>query len=206
MSQNNLTILQGKTFSKVFRWESGPLIHKPISAISIAEGAPRLTVTAHGLRDGWRVAVTRVKGMTGINAKSAPPKQSDYRQVTVVSNDIIEFNRTTPVDEQGREWPAYSGGGFIQYNTPVDLEGYSARLVITDTQRNLLMELTSADGDIILDNDEHTITVTMTAEASAAISWSKALYELELTSPTGVVPPFLRGIVTVTREIAVDPA
>ena len=65
----DLTIQQGRTFSLALRWESQPVVYRPITAI--AQTAPaRLTVPTHGVPDGWRVAITNVKGMTEINAEA----------------------------------------------------------------------------------------------------------------------------------------
>ena len=56
----DLVIKQGKTFSKVLRWEAPPIIYKPITAITNA--APvRITSANHGIIDGWRVAIVSVK-------------------------------------------------------------------------------------------------------------------------------------------------
>lgn len=53
-------IKRGKTFSLIVRWENADLIvRKPITAISLAFGAPRLTVAGHGAPAGWRAAVNR---------------------------------------------------------------------------------------------------------------------------------------------------
>ena len=58
-STKDLTIQQGRTFSLALRWESPPVVYRPITAI--AQTAPaRLTVPAHGVPDGWRVAITNV--------------------------------------------------------------------------------------------------------------------------------------------------
>lgn len=129
MADKDLKIIQGKTFSDVVRWQTEPLIFKPITAISLASGAPRLTVPAHAVPPGLKVAVSRVIGMRKINAKNSPPDASDYVESTTISSDIIELNGVSPFDDNGREWPAYESGGFIQYYTPVDLTGFKARWV-----------------------------------------------------------------------------
>lgn len=128
----DLTITQGKTFSLVVRWETEPVIRKAITAISLASGAPRPTVAAHGLTNGWLCYITRAKGMPQINAANNPPRDTDYHPATVIDANTVELNDIDPVDANGREWPAYDTGGFLCWNTPVDLTGYTAAMSILD--------------------------------------------------------------------------
>ena len=110
----DLTIQQGKTFSLPVRWENGDLVvRKPITAISLAFGAPRLTVASHGLPAGWRTYVTRCQGMKQINAANTPPRDGDYHPATVIDATTIELNDIDPVDDNGKEWTAYTEGGFL---------------------------------------------------------------------------------------------
>lgn len=203
----DLEIQQGKTFSLVLRWETEPIVRKAITAISLTNGAPRLTVTGHGTPNGWRGAVTRVKGMTQINAKSTPPRASDYLAATVIDANTIELNSVTPCDDSGNEWSAYVSGGFWQYNTPVDLAGYTARMKIKDKVGGTVLASTEA-GDsprnvltIAIDNTAKTITLSIAATATDDFTWSKGVYDLEMVSGSGVVTTILSGKVTVAKEV-----
>ena len=203
----DLEIKQGKTFSLVLRWETEPIVYKPITAISLASGAPRLTVTGHGTPNGWRGAVTRVKGMTQINAKNSPPRASDFVTATVIDANTIELNSVAPCDDSGTEWPAYVSGGFWQFNTPVDLVGYTARMKIKDKIGGTLLASTEA-GDaplnilsIAIDNAGKTITLSIAATATDDITWKAGVYDLEMVSGSGVVTTILSGKVTVTKEV-----
>ena len=201
-TNKDLTILQGKTFSLVLRWETSPVVHKAISAISLANGAPRLTVTAHGLTSGWRSAVQRVLGMTPINAKSSPPKDKDYHQVTVIDPNTIELNDVSPVDENGDEWPAYISGGFILYNTPASLASFTARMSIKDkVGGTLLHSLTTENGGIALDDVNKTITLTSQPADTEAFAWKKGVYDLEMVSGTGVVTLTMYGQIAISKEV-----
>lgn len=192
----DLTIQQGKTFSLVLRWETVPIIYKDITGITQAAPA-RLTVPAHGVPDGWRVAVTNVKGMTEINAEANNVKDRDYVTATVIDSNTIELNG---VNSAG--FKAYVSGGVLQYNTPVDLTGYSARMSIKDKIGGTeLFSLTSVDGRIALDSAKKTITLNVVATDTAAITWKKGVYDLELVSGGGVVSALLSGAVYVTKEV-----
>ena len=54
---------------------------------------------------------------------------------------------------------------------------------------------------IILDNAAKTITLLVSASDTAALSWKKGVYDLEVVSSSGVVTLLLYGSVTVTKEV-----
>lgn len=192
----DLQIQQGKTFSLVLRWETEPCVYRAISNIQLSAPA-RLTVTAHGVPDGWRCAVTNVKGMTEINAEANNLRDKDYNPVTVIDVNTIEINA---INAAG--FKAYTSGGVLQFNTPVSLVGYTARMAIKDkVGGTVLLTLTTENSGIALDSTKHTITLTISAAATAALMWKSGKYDLELISPTGIVTALLSGAVIVTKEV-----
>ena len=121
-----LEFTRGKTFGPlVIRWETNAIIYKQISAIT--QTAPvRMTVVSHGIPNGWRAVVSGVKGMTEMNvADQTRIRDDDYHQVTVIDANTVEFN-----DVNASAFKAYTSGGYLQYNTPADLTGYTARMAI----------------------------------------------------------------------------
>jgi hypothetical protein len=194
----NLVFRQGETFLRVIRWETKPFIYKPITAISKA--APvAITATGHGLKTGWRAAVVSVQGMTEINAPNSPPRDSDYHLVTATSNDIVSLNEVN-----SSEYSTYTSGGYLQYYTPVDLAGYSARMTVKNkVGGTVLLSLTSGlpDNRIAIDNTEHTITLTVSAADTDDLTFAAGVYDLEMVSPTGAVTTIFYGSVTVTKEV-----
>ena len=204
----DLTIQQGKTFSLVLRWETEPVVRKAITAISLAFGAPRLSfATAHGLATGWRAYVSRAKGMVQINAANEPPRSPDFHPATVIDATTVEFNDINPVDDNGREWPAYTEGGFLCWNTPVDLTGYTARMKIKDKVGGTVLASTDALDTpknvlaIAIDNTGKTITLSIPATATDDFTWKTGVYDIEMVSASGVVTVILSGKVTVTKEV-----
>ena len=192
----DLVIQQGRTFTLVLRWETEPIVYKAITAITQAAPA-RLTATSHGCPDGWRAAVTGVKGMTEINAEANNVKERDFHPVTVIDANTIEFNE---VDASG--FKAYTSGGFLQYNTPVDLTGYTGRMKIKDKiGGTVLHSLTTENGGIALDNVNKTITLTIAATETDDFAWTRGVYDLEMVSPLGVVTCLLYGKISVTKEV-----
>ena len=194
-TQQDLVIEQGKTFTRVVRWETTPLVYKPITAIPNTAPAT-LTVAAHGMPDGWKAAVTDVKGMTDINAANTPPKNSDFMRATVVDANTVAFNAISAAS-----FKTYKSGGYLVYYTPVDLTGFTAAMKIKDrVGGNLLISLVSPT-NIVIDATGKTITVTIGSEVSAAFTWLSGVYDLEMISPTGVVTALLSGAVAVTDEV-----
>lgn len=211
MPGQDITIKQGKKFPLVIRAESLPFIRKPISAVSFTSGAPRITTTgSHGVKNGWRGYVTRVKGPTKLNAQNNPAEPSDFQPMTVIDSTTVEFNEVTPVDDQGNEWPAYVSGGFLEFFTPIDLNGKTARMKIrskADKTSTLLASSEASDSplDILtlaVDPVECTITLTIVATATDDLEWKSGYYDIELVGPTpDDVIELASGKVTVTKEV-----
>lgn len=198
----DLTIQQGKTFTLVLRWETEPVIRKAITGISFAGGSPRITATGHGAPDGWRCTLYGVKGPKQLNAENNPPRSDDYHAATVLDADTIELNEINPYDERGNEWPAYASGGYLQYNTPVDLAGYTARMAIKDKiGGTVLHSMTTENDGIALDNTKKTITLTVAATETDDFTWTRGVYDLEMVSPTGVVTALISGRVSISKEV-----
>lgn len=191
----DFAITKGKTFHPTLRWGAPPIVYKPISAIP--QSAPAtLTVTGHGMIDGWACAVTAVQGMTQINAAHTPPMATEYVQGTVVDANTIELNS---VNAAG--FDLYETGGYIQYLTPVDLTGMIARMMIKDSKGNLLATLTTENGGVTLNNTTKTIQLLISATDTALLTVGKHLYDLEMESSTGVVDELCHGKIVVTAEI-----
>lgn len=88
---------------------------------------------------------------------------------------------------------------------PVPLGGMSARLQIRKTAAAPdppLLALSSPDGGITLD-DPGVIVVTITAEQTAALGATSAVYDLEVVQPTDpeTVHRLLQGKVVVSAEV-----
>lgn len=198
----DLTIQQGKTFTLALRWETDPIVRKAITGVSFAGGSPRITAVGHGAPDGWRCTLYGIKGPKQLNAANNPPRNDDYHAATVLDADTVEINDINPYDTQGNEWPAYVSGGFLQYNTPMDITGYTARLAVKDKiGGTVLLSLTTENNGIVIDNAKKTITLTVEATATDDFTWTRGVYDLELISPAGVVTALITGRVSVTKEV-----
>ena len=195
--KQNLILEQGRTYSQGLRWEEEPYVYVPISAITKAAPAQVTTSTPHGLVDGWRVAVVSALGMTQINAENDPPLDSEFRRVTLVSPTVVEFNA---LNSSG--FDAYVSGGYLQFFTPVDLTGFTARMSVKDKVGGTeLISLTTENGRIVVDPTAKSIRLALSATDTGALTWKRGVYDLEMVSLTGDVFALFTGSVTVTPEI-----
>lgn len=194
-ASKDLALTQGKTFTLALRWETIPILYRPVTGI--AQSAPaRLTVPAHGCPDGWRAAVTGVKGMSEINGEANKLKDTDYHIVTVIDVDTIEFNE---VNAAG--FKAYVSGGHLQFNTPVDLAGATARMTVKDkVGGRVLHSLTTENGGIAIDPAAYSITLNISATDTETFAWKGGVYDLEVVQGA-VVTALLAGKVTVSKEV-----
>lgn len=103
--------------------------------------------------------------------------------------------------EQGATWA--EDFFWLVDDAPVDLTGATARLHARDgiaSGGTLLFELTDANGGILLGGDAGSIGLRMSAEATAALSASEGLYDLEIVFGVTVVR-LLQGRVTLRPNL-----
>ena len=188
----NLVIYQGSTFSEILRWESSRQVYKPITGITNA--APVIiTAPLHSVPDGWRVRFTNVLGMKEINSAA-----DTYSTAVLKTENTIEINATNSI-----AYTPYASGGILEYNEPIDLSGYTARMQIRNklSDTTYLLDMTTENGRIILNNSVKTIELKITATDTTAITWTSGVYSLELVSAGGVVSTLMNGTVTVKQEV-----
>ena len=107
--------------------------------------------------------------------------------------------------EQGATWVDSFTINIINEDgikTPFNLTDYISRLQMRENYGEpILIELTTAGGGIVLGGMAGTVVATLTHVATAALTWTKAVYDWEIESPSGVVTRLRRGDVNVIREI-----
>lgn len=185
MTVVNLTITRGKTFEYALLYAEGEVVYRPIEGI--AERAPlRITVTEHGVPDGWPVRAQSVKAPAELNFKAA-------QFARVVDADTLEFNAY-----DATLWKPFAGTGVIAFQKPMDLTGWTARATVRDKIGGTVL----MNWDIETDVEASAFVLSMSAEESAALTWTKGVYDAEAVSPDGKVYPLvaISGI-TVEREV-----
>ena len=186
----NFKVYQGSTFGEILRWESSTKVYTPITGITKAAPVV-ITAAAHGVVAGWRIKITNVLGMTDINSSDT------YRIVSSWESDNITINELNGVG-----FKDYISGGIVEYNAPIDMYGYTARMQIRAKLNDTVVieELTTEDGDIVLDNNLKTITINISAEKTAAFTFNTAVYSIEMITGAQVIP-FANGILTLVKEV-----
>ena len=89
---------------------------------------------------------------------------------------------------------------------PIDLTGYTARMSIKRDAREstALLELTTANGRILITAATGLVQLVLTAAETAAIStWTRGVYDLELVSAGGDVTRLAEGAVSVSANVTV---
>lgn len=81
--------------------------------------------------------------------------------------------------------------------------GFTARLQARSKidSPTIIFSLTTENGGIALNHTDKTITINITAVATALLTFSTAVYSIEIISNTGVVTPFVGGVLTLVKEV-----
>lgn len=188
----NLKVYQGSTFLQTLRWESSTKVYTPIT--SITKSAPVIiTAAGHQVPVGWRARVTNVTGMKEINCS-----EDEYYTVTGTTTDTVTLNSINSVG-----YTTYTSGGILEYNQPVDLTGYTARMHIREKleSTSIITQLTTENNRIILDNTYKTITLKIEAADTALLNFTQAVYNLELVSASGLVTSLTTGNIQLVKEV-----
>lgn len=187
----NFKVYQGSTFNEVLRWESSKKVYKPIT--SITQAAPCVvTAVGHGLPTGWRTKITNVGGMTDINSNDT------YHVITKLTADTLEINVLNSIG-----FKAYTSGGILEFNDPIDLAGFTARMQIREKldSSTIIKELTTENSGIVIDHTNKRIVLNIVADETSLFTFSTAVYSLELVSSGGIVTPFANGTLSLIKEV-----
>jgi hypothetical protein len=90
--------------------------------------------------------------------------------------------------------------------TPVDLTGYTVRMMARANYDDpapliTLSTISPPAGITLTDPDGGQFQIALTAAQTAALNFSKILYDLEIVSGAGVVTRLLEGSVTLIKEV-----
>lgn len=180
MSQIN--IIKGSTYKDTIRWASSECVF--VSA-TLNVGAPAtFTVVDHELVDGWQVNILHSDFINPND--SFPISVIDSTTLSIKCLDATKF---------------MPGNVVIKYNKPVDLSGYEARMQFRDSYDSpVLLELTSQNGDIVIDDINKTIVRTIKASETEIIDWTKAIFDMEMFSGDYVIK-IDSGKAKISREV-----
>lgn len=188
----NYKIYQGSTFQEVFRWESETKVYVPIQTISKSAPCVITTQTNHSLPAAWRFRVVGAGGMKEVNSVG-----DSYYIATSVTSNTITVNQTNSL-----AFTAYTTGGVVEYNQPVPLGNYSARMQIRESvdSTTVLHEATTANSQIVVDNTNKSIQLTILGNVTQNFNFTTAVYSIELFDGNNVIT-FANGNITLVREV-----
>lgn len=197
------TIQQGATFRDKLIYMQPTLTVKAITGITQSV-RPVLTATAHGIPAGldWPVWIRGVKGMTKIN--HAADDVSDHSLAflaTRVTDDTVTINADTT------EFVAYASGGELIYQPPVDLTGCTAlmhvrrRLSDASPVLTLSSETAAPASRLTISPTKGLIEREISDTDTAAIDWSTAVWDMEITHPDDSVTRLASGRFELSKEI-----
>ena len=179
-----LKITRGSTFADTLQWATEEC--RVVTATLNATAPVTLDIVGHGLPDEWLVTI---EGHPRIS-------ETDEFRVNVVDADTLSI-------------PCLNGLSFgsdrtvaLRYKPPVDMSGYTARMQIRDKDGVLLLELTTENGRIEIDNVGKKINRTIEADVTEAITWKRGFYDLEMVSGDYVIK-IDSGTVEVDGEVTV---
>lgn len=85
----------------------------------------------------------------------------------------------------------------------IDLTGYTARMQVRSSidADAVLLSLTTENGGIVLGGANGTVELVMIAAQTAAQTWLKGVYDLELVRSDGYVTRFVQGAIATYKEV-----
>ncbi len=181
----DLPVTKGATLRKPLLLMQPVYIYRPITAI-LPTAPLQLTVPAHGLPGEWPTWIEGVSQWSSLNRDKA---REPFRIAKPVDADTLEYNDLNGLGQRAT-------GGTLVYQLPVDLTGCSGELVIMPEQGAELVYSTDNGGLAITGPGR--LLLEMTAEQTAAIEWSEARYNLDITFSDGSVQRWLQGKVTLS--------
>lgn len=188
----NYKIYQGSTFQETYRWESETKVYVPIQTIQKSAPCQIATQLPHNLPQGWRFRVVGAGGMKEINNAG-----DSYYVSTSVTANSIEINQVNSLG-----FTTYTTGGVVEYNQPIDLSGFNARMQIREAvdSTTVIHEATTANGQIVVDNTGKFIQITLLGNITQNFNFTTAVYSLELYNGNNVIP-FINGNLTLVQEV-----
>lgn len=184
---------QGADFDIILNWYGADTFRAPIEEIT--PGYPtKIRVSSHLLPSvsDTPVIISGVIGADILNSRETAIELCKYV-------DADHF--TVPVSTVASKWEI--GTGEITYRTPCDITGYTAIGQIRSKWYTgaLIKDLTTADGSIVLDANDASIAIHISASETQNFDFTTAYCHVELISPSGVETRVFELIITFNRGV-----
>ena len=154
-------------------------------------------------------AYTILMNYTASNGVPTPPSNlatianSAKQAHTAWQTDTTEATTIEINQVNSSQYTTYTNGGVVEYNKPVDLTGFKARMQIRKTvnSSDVIYTASSDTGEIDIDLVYSSITLTIPASVTQNFNFTAAVYSMELYNNDGKVLPFIIGNLTLIQEI-----
>ena len=104
--------------------------------------------------------------------------------------------------DQGADWYLYVEYT-DPYDAPIDLTGYTAKMQLREYTSSSSAALTLAtNSGITIDAAAGKITVHATATQTSSLTLPKYVYDLKITSPSGIVTRLIQGNANIDDEVS----
>lgn len=148
--------------------------------------------------NGTTVTFTAANGFaTGqiVSIDGILPPQYNLQNVTIANATATQFQVTNPATG------IYISGGIA--TAPVNVIGYTARMQLRSnpSDPDAVLTLTSQAGEITVTGSTGEFAVHATAVQTGAIDEGPYYYDIEITSPAGIVTRLAQGQIVVTPEV-----
>ena len=196
----SLAIRRGSSHRWMMRWAQPRLAY--ITGVTLNATAPlTIAATAHGLPDGWLVAIQNATGgFASFNADS-PPASNQYLRVDVVDGTTLAVNRVNAVGFKPSQ-PAT-----LVYRKPHDLIGCTARAQMRkkiNSPDPALAFTSEVGGGIDIDTLLSSTTIQITESQTRSLLPGAYVMDIELVMPDGNVLATSIIEVTVVDEVTHD--
>ena len=93
--------------------------------------------------------------------------------------------------------------GLDIYSPVKDLTGYSARIHLRSdvSSTDVLLELNTTNGRIVITPATGSIELKLSAEETALLDFTKAVYDMEVRSPSGIVTRIVQGAFSLSKRV-----
>jgi len=123
-------------------------------------------------------------------------------QAAVAAAQAAVANKISINQVNSLGYTTYTSGGVVEFNQPVPLTGLAARMQIRESvdSPTVIHEATTQNNQIVLDQTNKTIQITMLGNVTQTFDFATAVYSLELYNGNNVIP-FINGNLTLVREV-----
>lgn len=130
-------------------------------------------------------------------AKTASDAYAAYQSALATAGNNIQLNQVNSLT-----YTTYTNGGVVEFNQPIGLTGFAARMQIRESvdSSTVIHEATTQNNQIVLDDVNKVIQITLLGNVTQNFTFSTAVYSLELYNGNNVIP-FINGNITLVQEV-----